>query len=142
MTTNPESARHVLVVDDEPDMVALLRSLLLRAGYSVAAALDANDAWMQVCERKPDVITLDIRMPRQSGALLYRKLKADPEFRDIPVVVVTATTVEDREMEHMVRTFLEPDHIPHPHAYVGKPINEHELLEAVSSALVLSSMHA
>ena len=42
MTTNPESTRHVLVVDDEPDMVALLRSLLTRVGYSGAAALDDN----------------------------------------------------------------------------------------------------
>ena len=118
MTNEFEAEKCVLIVEDEPDFAALLRSILEKAGYTVATAYNCEDALVQVSKHKPDLITLDIHMPRKSGVFFYRKIKADEAFRDIPVVVVTGITRNDKEMENIVRSLLEPDNVPHPEAYV------------------------
>ncbi|OHB69927.1 MAG: hypothetical protein A2V70_02415 [Planctomycetes bacterium RBG_13_63_9] len=127
--------KHVLVVEDEPDFAALLRSILLKAGYTVATAYNCEDALSQVRKRKPDLITLDIQMPRKSGLLFYRELKANTAFREMPVVVVTALTRNDIDMESIIRSFLETDHLPHPEAYVEKPVDGPRFLRTVHDAL-------
>jgi CheY-like chemotaxis protein len=129
------TAKHVLVVDDEPDFAALLRSILVKAGYTVATAYDCEDALAQVRKHRPDIITLDIHMPRKSGVFFYRKLKANAAFRDVPVVVVTALTRQDREMESLIRSLLEPENVPHPQAYLEKPIDAQRLLQTIEEAL-------
>ena len=139
MTNESATEKHVLVVDDEPDFAALLRSILVKARYTVTAAHNGEDALSQVREAKPDIITLDMQMPRQSGALFYRKLKADERFRDIPVVVVTGITRDDTEMQTLVRALLEPDNVPHPQAYLEKPVDGPSLLGAIQKALSSAS---
>jgi CheY-like chemotaxis protein len=81
-------------------------------------------------------------MPRKSGPLFYRTLKADTDFRDIPVVVVTAVTVADKDMENLVRGLLEADHVPPPEAYLEKPIDGPELLETLQKVLSSSPVSA
>ena len=103
MTDESAPAKHVLVVDDEPDFAALLRSILQKAGYAVAVAYTCEDAFAQVRRARPDLITLDIHMPRKSGVFFYRKLRADERYREIPVVVVTGVTRHDREMENIIQ---------------------------------------
>lgn len=139
MTSESRPQKHVLIVEDEPDFAALLRSILMKAGYTVATAYDCEDAFSQVRKARPDLITLDVQMPRKSGAFFYRKLKADEEFRGIPVVVVTGLTRDDREMENVIRTFLEPESIPHPEAYVEKPVDEPSFLRTIEEALSAST---
>lgn len=135
MDNDSLAPKHVLIVEDDPDFAALLRSILADAGYSVATAYTCEDALAEVRKTRPDVITLDIQMPRKSGAFFYRKLKSDAKYRDVPVVVVTGITSRDQEMEHIVRTFLEPDDLPHPQAYLEKPVQGPELLKTIEAAL-------
>jgi len=135
MTKESVAQQHVLIVEDEPDFAALLRSILVDAGYSVATAYNCEDALAEVRKTRPDVITLDIQMPRKSGAFFYRTLKTDAKYRNVPVVVVTGITSHDREMESIVRTFLEPADLPHPHAYLEKPVEGPALLETIEAAL-------
>ena len=123
MSNDSVAEKHVLIVEDEPDFADLLRSILVSAGYTVATAYNCEDALSEVRRTRPHVITLDMQMPRQSGAHFYRKLKADDELRDIPVVVVTGVTRDDKDMETLVRCLLEPDNIPHPEAYMEKPVD-------------------
>jgi CheY-like chemotaxis protein len=129
------SGKHVLVVEDEPDFAALLRSMLVRAGYTVATAYDCEDALAQVREHRPDLITLDMKMPGRSGIFFYRKLKADKAFRDVPVVVVTGLTRDDRDMENLIHSFLETEKVPYPQAYVEKPVDATGFLKTVGEAI-------
>ena len=135
MTNESAAAKHVLVVEDEPDFAALLRSILVKAGYTVAMTYNADEAFSQVHEVRPDLITLDIQMPGKSGALFYRKLKADEVFRDIPVIVVTGLTRDDQDMASVIRSFLETENIPHPEAYVEKPVDGPRLLGTIQDVL-------
>lgn len=135
MSNERMTVRHVLVVDDEPDFAALLRSILTGAGYTVATAYNGEDAMIEVHERRPDVITLDMKMPGKSGVFFYRKLKADEALQDLPVIVVTALTRDDRDMENLIHSLLEPDNLPHPQAYLEKPIDEPLLLKTIEDAL-------
>jgi len=127
--------KHVLVVEDEPDYAALLSSILAGAGYSVQTAYNGEDALAEAHQRRPDVITLDIQMPRKSGALFYRTIKNEEEFRNTPVVVITGLTRNDTDMAHLIRSFLEPDHLPHPQAYIEKPVDGVKLLQTVARLL-------
>jgi CheY-like chemotaxis protein len=127
--------KHVLVVDDEPDYAALLRSVLLKAGYTVATAYNGDEAMAEVRKRKPDVITLDMKMPGKSGVLFYRNLMVDKAYRDVPVIVVTGLTRDDRDMENLIRSLLEPEGVPPPQAYLEKPVDEVQLLKTVHEAL-------
>ena len=135
MTNESAVEKHVLVVEDEPDFAALLRSILVKAGYSVGTAHNGDVAFSQVREARPDLITLDIQMPKKSGALFYRKLKADEKFREIPVVVVTGLTRDDKDMESVIRSFLEPENVPHPEAYVEKPVDGPHLLRTIQGVI-------
>ncbi len=126
--------KHVLIVEDEPDFAALLQSIFVEAGYTTAIAYNSGDALSQVRKTKPDAITLDMHMPRESGALFYRKLKKEEDFHDVPVVVVTGIT-RDEDMKTLVRSLLEPDNVPHPEAYVEKPVDGPSLLKAVEEAI-------
>ena len=124
-----------LVVEDEPDYATLISEILQEDGYSVAMASDGIEALGSVRKQRPDVITLDIQMPRKGGVEFYRELKSDPEFNEIPVVVVTGITRDDRDMETFVRTFLEVEHLPMPDAYLEKPVDDEELLRVIRNAL-------
>jgi len=136
------TSKHVLVVDDEPDFAALLRSILIKAGYTVATAYNGEAAMVEVRRHTPDIITLDMKMPGKSGVFFYRKLKADQAFRDLPVVVVTALTRDDRDMENLIHCLLEPENVPHPQAYLEKPIDGPRFLKTIEDALLTHSLAA
>ncbi|HID78076.1 MAG TPA: response regulator [Planctomycetaceae bacterium] len=135
MTDLLRQTKHVLVVDDEPDFASLLELILVSGGYRVTVACSCEEALDQARRQKPDVITMDIRMPGRSGALCYRKLKTDKALRGIPVVVVTALTRNDRDMENLIRSLLEPAHVPPPDAYVEKPVEGPALLAVLEEVL-------
>ncbi|HIQ22788.1 MAG TPA: response regulator [Planctomycetes bacterium] len=135
MTENTTSPKRVLVVEDEPDFAALLETILTQAGFLVTTAYSCEDAFEAVRKTKPDLVTLDIAMPRKSGGLFYRQLKADRRFRYLPVVVVTGITRDDREMDNIVHSLLEPDSIPAPDAYVEKPIDGSSLVDTIRRVL-------
>lgn len=135
MTNETTRTKHVLVVDDDPDFAALLRSILKQAEYTVATSYFCDQALAQVRDLKPDLITLDMGMPSKSGAFFYRKLKADETLRDIPVVVVTGLTRNDKEMENIVRCLLETDNVPPPDAYLEKPVDGPDLIRTIEEVL-------
>ena len=88
--------RRVLVVDDEPDVLLLCRVNLEFEGYEVLEASDGVEAMSRVRERRPDVILLDVMMPRMDGWQVLTELKADDALKDIPVVMLTAK-VQDQD---------------------------------------------
>jgi two-component system cell cycle response regulator DivK len=81
--------RTILVVDDDPDFVGYLKTILEEAGHLVTTAFDGEEALTRVERSLPDLVTLDINMPRKSGVLFYRQVKSDSRLRSIPVIVIT-----------------------------------------------------
>lgn len=132
MEVKPKRKPHILVVDDIPLNVELLRTYLKSSGYSVVEAHDGEDALKVVAEKKPDLILLDVMMPKINGFEVCRKLKADPRTQFVPIVMVTALqSIEDKVkgIEAGADDFI------------TKPFNKMELLARVKSLLRIKFLH-
>ena len=70
--------RKILVIDDEPDIVSFLTTLLQDHGYETCSAKDGEEGWKKVCGEHPDLICLDLLMPQKSGVKLYGQIRKDP----------------------------------------------------------------
>jgi CheY-like chemotaxis protein len=116
----------VLIADDTEQNVELLQAYLDELGCRVVTAADGQETLDRVAEAKPDLILLDIMMPRLSGFEVCRKLKGDPATRDIPICMVTALT-EEGDIEKAVDAGTDD--------FLSKPINKWELLTRVRSLL-------
>jgi PAS domain S-box-containing protein len=103
--------KKILVVDDEIDIVGWLKHSLIHFGYDVTEAYDGVQALAAVAADKPDLILLDLKMPRMDGPTTIRRLREDVATRDIPIIVLSANPLsDDLEQAHMagmgVRKFL------------------------------------
>ncbi len=116
----------VLIVDDTPDNLALLSDALDAQGYMVLVALDGQSALSRIQRRRPDLILLDAMMPGLDGFETCRRIKAEPDSADIPVLFMTALT----ESEDVVKGFAAG-----AIDYVTKPINTDEVLARVAAHL-------
>ena len=93
--TDQESPRgRVLVVDDEPDLVRVLEFGLRASGYTVESASDGQEGLKKAREIKPDVILLDLMLPKLDGYKVCRLLKFDDRFKHIPIIILSARTQE------------------------------------------------
>lgn len=119
-------ARKVLIADDEPNIVTSLEYLMTRSGYEVMAARNGDEALALVESFAPDLVLLDVMMPRRSGYEVCQKMRERPEWRHIRVVMVSA---KGREAEVNKGLSLGAD------AYVTKPFSSRELLERVAELL-------
>lgn len=122
-----EHALTCMVVDDSVTMRKVTSRLLERNGYQVMLARDGVEALDQLHERVPDIVLLDVEMPRMDGFELASRIRHQPEWRHIPMVMITSRTGQkhrDRARELGVS------------AYLGKPFDEEELLETVNQLLV------
>lgn len=114
----------VLVVDDNELTVALVTFVLEADGIEVESAEDAADAWPRIRAFRPDVILLDIQLPRVSGLALTRRIKANPEIRAIPVVALTAYAMKGDEFRMRAAGC---------DGYISKPIEVNTLAARVRS---------
>jgi CheY-like chemotaxis protein len=122
-------AKKILVVDDEQDQRTYLETLFAENGYETATATDGDEALPKAREFNPDLITLDIIMPRETGVKFYRQLHKDPQLSKIPVIILSGVT---RYKELFAR-----DHatMPKPLAFIEKPIDRDALLTAIKDAI-------
>ena len=121
----------VLVVDDDPDLVESVSMKLESENFKVAKAYDGVEAWDKIKEERPDLIVLDVMMPRKNGYELCDELKKSEEYKDIIVVLLTAVAdaVTSTSFTHMDgKTTLADDFIP-------KPIELDRLMEIVKENL-------
>jgi two-component system alkaline phosphatase synthesis response regulator PhoP len=116
----------VLVVDDNAQNLELLVAYLDSLPCRVVTAVDGLDALEKVRQESPDLILLDIMMPRMSGFEVCRKIKTDPETRDIPIIMVTALN-ELGDIERGVESGTDD--------FITKPVNRLELTTRVRSLL-------
>ncbi len=124
-----DQKRKILVVDDEPDVIEYLTSLLEDNGYEVRTALNGKVAMELVKDDKPDLICLDISMPEETGVRMLRNLHDDDRTKDIPVIIVSGVDPKFKDfISH--RKQVNP-----PSAYFEKPIDKHEFLNAIRTIL-------
>ncbi|MDW7711360.1 MAG: response regulator [Deferrisomatales bacterium] len=121
----------ILVVDDNPDNVELLSKRLVAAGYRTCEANDGEEALLRVAEEHPDLIILDVMMPKLDGFEVCRRLKTEDGTRAIPVIMLTAK----REVPDKIRG-LDTG----ADDYVTKPFNPQELMARVRSLLHLRTL--
>lgn len=115
--------KKVLVVDDEQDVLIFLTALFEDHGYETVTAKDGVEAWKRVEEEKPDLITLDMTMPEQSGVRTFRDLKAHETYKAIPIVIVTGI---GEPMQNFLKRMRNS---PQPEGFISKPIDKKELLD-------------
>jgi two-component system, OmpR family, alkaline phosphatase synthesis response regulator PhoP len=116
----------ILIVDDNSQNAELLQAYLEGLNCTSHVAVDGVDALEKVAQLHPDLILLDIMMPRMSGFEVCRRLKADPKYRDIPIIMVTALN-ELGDIERGVESGTDD--------FLSKPINKLELVTRVKSLL-------
>lgn len=115
-----------LVIDDEADIRAYLQAVLEDSGFDVRTAGDGIKGFEAAAALQPDLITLDISMPDQSGVRTYRQLKTDEKLKEIPVFIITG-------FSDKMRTFLKKlAGFPFPEAFINKPVNPAELRKMIA----------
>ncbi len=115
-----ENGRVILAIDDDPDVIYLLRENLAEAGYRVVGALSGEDGLQKAKNLKPYAITLDIMMPSMNGWEVLHQLKADSTTRDVPVVVVSI--IDNKDLGYHLGAF----------DYLLKPLDRDAILSALS----------
>lgn len=117
-----EQNKKILAVDDERHIVRLIQVNLERAGYQVITAFDGPEAVKKVESDKPDLVVLDVMMPKMDGFEVLKRLQANPETRDIPVIMLTAKA-QDADVFRGWSSGVS--------AYLTKPFNPLELITFV-----------
>jgi CheY-like chemotaxis protein len=123
------------VVDDELDMRTFVATLLETSGFKPLVAEDGIQGLEMARRDKPSLIILDIMMPRESGITMYRSLKTDPALMDIPVIMLSALAKKTFLHSQSVLDAYKGEKIPEPAAYIEKPPEPDELLEAIENSL-------
>jgi len=127
-------SKKILIVDDEPDMVAFLQCLLEDNGYATLTARDGEEGLQVARSEKPDLVSLDLLMPNQTGIKMFRELRKDDDIKDTPVVMVTGFAKDDVPQMDF-KTWISKRSIKPPEAYIEKPVDKDLLLEAIKKAL-------
>ena len=122
----------VLLVEDEPAIIELVKYSLREAGWDVSAVSTVGDAWNAISRGKPDLILLDWMLPDQSGLRLLSRLRADRDFQGIPVIMLTAKSMEEDKIAGL-NTGADD--------YVTKPFSPRELLARSKALLRRKSPH-
>jgi two-component system response regulator VicR len=124
-----EEKKVVVCIEDEPEMIDLVKLILGRKGFDLVGAVGGREGLETVRRLKPDLVLLDLMMPDMDGWEVYQQMKADEELKDIPVVVVTAKAQSIDKVLGL--------HIAKVDDYVTKPFGPQELLQSVRKVLGL-----
>jgi len=116
-------------------VVTFVSTVLEKSGYKVISAKDGEEALEKIKANRPDLVILDILMPKQSGIKLYRELKTDQSLKDIPVVILSGISKRTflRSQEALTEFGGEP--VPEPEVYIEKPVEADDLAQTVSEVL-------
>jgi DNA-binding response OmpR family regulator len=123
--------KKILVVDDEPDMVEMLKLILESASYEVIAAYDGQEGVEKARAERPDAIILDLMMPRKDGFQACKELKGEPATAGIPVLVLTAISEKLSHTRYAKSMGLELE----AEDYIDKPVDANILLERLAKLL-------
>ena len=121
--TTPAS---VLIVDDEPNILLSLQFLMKKAGYDVRTAGDGEQALVEIARSKPDLVLLDVMMPKLDGFTVCQRIRATPQWQGVRIVMLTA---RGRDVEREKGLALGADD------YITKPFSTKDALDRVAALL-------
>ena len=121
-----DTSQHILIIDDDPDGRLMIQTRLEANGFIVSSAADGEEGLKQAHAQHPDVILLDVVIPKISGLEVCRLLKKDPDTKAVPVVIITAAMFDD--LEQRVRD-------AGADAWVRRPCTSVELLKVINGAI-------
>ena len=142
-------AKQVLVVDDDPNTVTYVSAVLSDHGYDPVLAPDGSEGLRMIAQAKPDLIILDVMMPKKSGFVLFKQLKKDERYKDIPVLMLTGVSgVLEELASHQEETDERPydslrevlqktvrqmrqDGLVRPEMFLDKPVDPEALIAKV-----------
>ncbi len=121
------TGKRVVCIEDEPEMIDLVKLILSRKGYQVVGAMGGREGLEAIAREKPDLVLLDLMMPDMDGWEVYQKMKANDGTKTIPVIVVTAKAQSIDKVLGL--------HIAKVDDYITKPFGPQDLLESVEKVL-------
>ena len=119
--------RRVVTIEDEPEMIDLIKLILTRKGYEVFGANGGAEGLQKIREIKPDLVLLDLMMPEMDGWQVYQQIKGDEATQHIPVIVVTAKAQNIDKVLGL--------HIAKVDDYISKPFSLQELVDRVEDVI-------
>ena len=122
--------KHIFVVDDEPDVVELLKTVLELEGFRVTTATEGRTALAQILADPPDVLVLDLMMPDMDGMELLKLLRLDPQGARLPVLIVSAKSGQQNQIGSLQLG---------ANAYICKPFSNRELVAQIQQLVGLTS---
>ncbi len=117
----------IMVVDDEPDLLEVVKLILESDGYQVVTANSGQEALDLIEKEMPDLVLLDIIMPRMDGWEVFSRIKSNSKTHDIPVIMLTA---KDQRIDKLIGL-----HVVRVDDYITKPFGRAELLERIKRVL-------
>ena len=127
--------KSILVADDDRDVVTFVSTVLEKSGYKVISAKNGEEALEKIKANRPDLVILDVLMPKQSGIRLYRELKTDQSLKDIPVVILSGISKRTFLRSQEVLTEFGGEPVHEPEVYIEKPVEADDLAQTVSEVL-------
>jgi len=131
---NDTDTKHILCIEDEPEMIDLIRLILGRRGFDVVGAAGGKEGLEKVRQQVPDLVLLDLMMPDMDGWEVYQQMKADEKTKNIPVIVVTAKAQSIDKVLGL--------HIAKVDDYIAKPFSPQELLNSVDKVFGAENLSA
>jgi two-component system response regulator VicR len=122
-----ETKRRVIYIEDEPEMIDLVRLILNRRGYEIIGANGGREGLDMVRQQVPDLVLLDLMMPDMDGWDVYQQMKADEHTQNIPVIVITAKAQSIDKVLGL--------HIAKVDDYISKPFSPQELVDSVGRVM-------
>ncbi|MBW1888968.1 MAG: response regulator [Deltaproteobacteria bacterium] len=129
------SKKKVLVVDDDPDVRLFNTTVVEENGFIPIEATNGEEGLKKLKEEKPDLVILDVLMPRQSGIRLYRELKTDSAFKDVNVIMLSGIAQKTFLRSQKALTEFGGAAVPEPEVYLEKPVEPEELAAAIKKFL-------
>ena len=126
-----ESKKKILIIDDEEDVVTYLSAFFADNGFETISAINGKDGFEKAKSEKPDIITLDVSMPEESGVKALRDLQLNESTKNTPIIMVTGVSTD-------MKRFIETRKQVHPpEGYFEKPIDREALLKKIKELLKL-----
>jgi DNA-binding response OmpR family regulator len=115
-----EKKKKILVIEDDKDIADLVKLVLETDAFEVEAVLDSEKAYDKIKEYRPDAVLLDLCMPKLDGWAVFRQVRGDAEFKDMPIAILSG---KGQQLDQMVGL-----HIMNADAYIAKPFGKQELI--------------
>lgn len=128
-------SKKVLCVDDDPDIRLFVVTVLEENGYTALTAPNGEEGIKIIREEKPDLVILDVLMPRQSGIKMYRELKTDDSLKNIPVIMLSGIARRTFLRSQEALTEFGNENVPEPEAYLEKPVEPEELADMIKKVI-------